>query len=111
MPANGSLEVHSPRLHRSAGKLQCAERDGDLSSPPIVSDTRLHEPDAIPTLIDVTSFIRNLRVPLRPRRTDDKFIRIAFIVKCIENDLNRVARFDSKVLLQLRNNDAPGLGI
>ena len=62
-------------------------------------------------MIDLTSLVGDLRVPLCACGINDEVIGVAFVVKRIENNLEGVARIDAKVFLQLRNDDAAGLRI
>src|SRR5262245_61636247 len=87
------------------------ERNRDFCNPAVVRDARFDVPDTIPTLVDFASFVGYLRIPLGAGRIDDELVRVSSVVKCVEDNLKRIAVIDTEVLLQLGNDKPLNCGV
>src|SRR5262245_33175435 len=92
-------------------KFERLERDRDFRTPSVVRDARFDVPHTIPTLVDFASFVGDLRIPLGAGRIDDELESVSFVVKCVEDNLKRIAVIDTEVLLQLGNDEPANFGI
>ena len=99
------LEVDAPHLRIGVPEFEGAKRNPDLGGPAGFGDPRLHVPDAVPVGVVIPSLVGHLRIPLCARGIGGELVRVAAVVKGIQDDAEAVTAAGVVVLLQVTDDD------